>query len=76
MAAIPLVVIVGLFVASGVTVMIVLGVVIAVIGIVLLSAVLTSLNAIFQTALYLYATSGQVPSDFAGTSLSNTFTQK
>ncbi len=75
-AALPLIVVVGLFVASGVTVMIVLGVIIAVVGIVLLSAVLTSLNAIFQTALYLYATTGQVPSDFAGTNLSNTFTQK
>ncbi|NOX28888.1 MAG: hypothetical protein GXP35_02370 [Actinobacteria bacterium] len=75
-AAIPLILVVVLLFATGMTVLIVLAVIIAVIGVVALSAVLTSLNAIFQTALYMYATTGQTPSDFDGTSLANSFGQK
>lgn len=75
-AVIPLVIVVALLIATGVTALIVVGVVIAVVGVVLLSAVLTSLNAIFQTALYLYATTGRVPSDFEGSPLPNAFAPK
>ncbi len=75
-AFIPLAIVVVLLAATGITAMIVLAVIVAVVGIVLLSAVLTSLNAIFQTALYLYATTGTVPSDFAGSSLPNSFAPK
>ena len=75
-AFIPLAIVVVLLAATGITAMIVLAVIVAVVGIVLLSAVLTSLNAIFQTALYLYATTGTVPSDFVGSSLPNSFAPK
>ncbi|MDW3217480.1 MAG: DUF6159 family protein [Acidimicrobiales bacterium] len=51
----------------------ILGIVIAVFYVALVIVVMTALNAVFQTALYLYATSGTVPSDFAGSNLRNTF---
>jgi hypothetical protein len=68
--------VVALFVATGVTVLIVLGVIIAVIGIILLSVVMSALTAIFQTALYMYATTGETPSAFRGTSLADSFRNK
>ena len=41
-----------------------LGLLIAVVGIIGVSVVLSALNAIFQTALYHYANTGSVPGDY------------
>ncbi|MEM7141615.1 MAG: DUF6159 family protein [Actinomycetota bacterium] len=49
------------------------GIVIAVLYIALVVVVMTALNAVFQTALYLYASSGTVPVDFADSNLRNSF---
>ena len=38
--------------------------------------VLTALNAVFQTALYLYATTGAVPQGYEGSNLRNSFERK
>ena len=35
--------------------------------------VLTALSAVFQTALYLYATTGSVPAGFEGSNLRGSF---
>lgn len=75
-AAIPIILVVVACLATGVTALIVLGIIVAVLGAILLNSVLTALNAIFQTALYMYATTGSVPSDFAGTNLASSFEQK
>lgn len=75
-AALPLLLIVGLLVASGSTVLTVVGIAIAVVGFALISVVMTALNAIFQTALYMYATTGETPADFRGTGLPNSFERK
>ena len=73
---IPAVVIAGLFIASGVTALAVVGVLAAVAWVALVVVVLTALNAIFQTALYMYATTGSVPSGFEATSLPQAFGHK
>ncbi|MEZ5281610.1 MAG: DUF6159 family protein [Acidimicrobiales bacterium] len=73
LAALPLLVIVALLVSSGSTALLVVGIVIAVVGFALISVVMTALNAIFQTALYMYATTGETPSAFRGTGLPQTF---
>lgn len=73
---IPAAVVAGLFIASGSTVLTVVGVVAAVAWIAVVMVVLTALNAIFQTALYLYATTGSTPSGFEQAALSQTFVPK
>ena len=73
---IPAVIVAGLFIASGVTALAVVGVVAAVAWVALVVVVLTALNAIFQTALYMYATSGTQPSGFESTSLPQAFGHK
>ncbi|MDH3309014.1 MAG: DUF6159 family protein, partial [Acidimicrobiia bacterium] len=75
-AFLPLALIVFLGVASGVTAVIVTTIVIAVVALILVSITLSTLSGIFQTALYLYATSGVVPDAFAGTNLATAFRPK
>lgn len=50
--------------------------IVAVLWVIAVAVVLTAMNAVFQTALYLYATQGSVPSGFAGTDFTNSFGQK
>ncbi|MDE0834551.1 MAG: DUF6159 family protein [Acidimicrobiales bacterium] len=52
----------------------VVGILLAVPYLALVVVVLTALNAVFQTALYLYATTGSVPADFDDSNLQNSFT--
>ena len=73
---IPAAVVAGLFIASGVAVLAVVGLIVAVAWIALVVVVMTALNAIFQTALYLYATTGSLPSGFEQAPLAQTFTHK
>jgi len=50
--------------------------IVAVLWIIGVAVVLTAMNAVFQTALYLYATEGSIPSGFEGTSLTSSFGPK
>jgi hypothetical protein len=49
------------------------GILVSVIWIALVVVVMTALNAIFQTALYMYATTGSMPTGFETTDLRQTF---
>ena len=51
----------------------VLGILVAVPYLALVVVVLTALNAVFQTALYLYATTGSVPTEFDDSNLQASF---
>jgi hypothetical protein len=62
----------GLAIAAGGPVLIA-GILVAVVWIALVVVVMTALNAIFQTALYLYATTGSMPTGFETTDLRQTF---
>ena len=73
---IPAAVVAGLFIASGVGALVVVGVVAAGAWVALVTVVMTALNAVFQTALYLYATTGTLPAGFEQAPLSQTFVQK
>ncbi len=72
----PAALVAGLFIASGWTVLMVVGVIAGAAWVALVVVVLTALNAIFQTALYLYATTGMPPSGFEQAPLAQTFTHK
>jgi hypothetical protein len=52
------------------------GIAVAVAYVAVVIVVLTALNAVFQTALYVYATTGSVPVGYEGSSLRDSFTQK
>ena len=52
------------------------GIVIGVVWIAVVVVVMTALNAVFQAALYLYATSGMAPSGFEGSSLGESFRRR
>ncbi len=54
----------------------ILGIIIGVAWIGLVVVVMTALNAVFQTALYLYATSGMAPSGFEGSSIGQSFKRR
>ncbi len=54
----------------------VIGIAIGVAWIALVSVVVSTLTAIFQMALYLYATTGQVPSGFENSGLRDTFHER
>jgi hypothetical protein len=69
---IPGVVLGGLAVAAGGPVLIA-GILVAVVWIALVVVVITALSAIFQTALYMYATTGSMPTGFETTDLRQTF---
>jgi hypothetical protein len=72
----PGVVVAGLFIASGWTVLMVIGLIAGAAWVAVVVVVLTALNAIFQTALYLYATTGMLPSGFEQAPLAQTFAHK
>ena len=72
----PAAVVAGLFIASGWTVLMVIGVIAGAAWVVVVVVVITALNAIFQTALYLYATTGMPPSGFEQAPLAQTFVHK
>ena len=61
---------------SGVPALAVLGIVVAVIWVAVLTVVLTALSAVFQTALYLYAVTGVLPSGFQGAQIKQVFKQR
>ena len=75
LAIIPAVIVVAIMGSLG-GVALAVGIVIAVAYIALVVVVLTALNAIFQTALYLYATSGTVPAGFESSNLRNSFSRR
>ena len=72
----PAAVVAGLFIASGWTVLMAVGLIAGAAWVAVVVVVLTALNAIFQTALYLYATTGMPPSGFEQAPLAQTFTHK
>lgn len=63
-ATIPFILVAVAAMASGSDVIVAVGVLIAVVGIIGVSVVMAALNAIFQTALYHYASSGSVPGGY------------
>ena len=73
---IPAAVLAGVFIASGSGVLAAVGIIIAVTWLAVVMVVLTALNAIFQTALYLYATTGVLPLGFEQAPLAQTFVHK
>ncbi|MEZ5247571.1 MAG: DUF6159 family protein [Acidimicrobiales bacterium] len=74
-AMIPAVIVVALTGALGGPAL-VAGIVIAVFYVALVIVVLTALNAVFQTALYLYATTGAVPAGYENSNLRGSFSRK
>ncbi len=52
------------------------GIAIGVVWIAVVVVVMTALNAVFQAALYLYATSGMAPSGFEGSSIGESFRRR
>ncbi len=74
-AAIPGILIFALGASAG-GVGAVVGIGIGVVWIALVSVVISTLTAIFQMALYLYATTGQVPMGFESSGINDTFHQK
>lgn len=54
----------------------IVGIAIGVVWIAVVVVVMTALNAVFQAALYLYATSGMVPSGFEGSSIGESFSRR
>ena len=52
------------------------GIAIGVVWIAVVVVVMTALNAVFQAALYLYATSGMTPSGFEGSSIGESFSRR
>ena len=75
-AIVPAVLVAGLLVASGVTVLAVVGVVAAVVWIAGVVVVLSALGAVFQTALYHYAATETLVPGFEGTSLATSFASR
>lgn len=75
-ALIPALVVGGLAIASGVTILAIIGVVAAVLYIAAVVVVLSALGAIFQTALYHYAATETIVPGFEGTSLATSFEAK
>ncbi len=73
---IPALLIGGAMVASGSTALAIVGIAIAVVWIALALIVMSALGAIFQTALYMYATTGQSPEGFENAGLSQSFGHK
>ncbi len=72
----PAVAVAALFIASGWQVLMAVGLIAAAAWVGLVVVVLTALNAIFQTALYLYATTGTAPAGFEQAPLAQTFVHK
>jgi hypothetical protein len=75
LAMIPAVLVIALTGALG-GVALAAGIVVAVLYVALVVVVMTALNAVFQTALYLYATTGSVPNGYENSSLRNSFSRR
>jgi len=75
-AVLPAVIVVVVAGASGVAAFIVVAIIAAVAWIATVMVVLTALNAVFQTALYMYATTGSVPSGFESSPLPQAFERR
>ncbi len=73
---IPALLIGGALVASGSTALAIVGIATAVVWIALALVVMSALGAIFQTALYMYATTGQSPEGFENAGLAQSFGHK
>ena len=73
---IPAAIVAGLFIASGWQLLMAIGIIVAAAWVAVVLVVLTALNAVFQTALYLYATTGAAPSGFEQAPLEQTFVHK
>ena len=71
-AIVPVVVLVAIGAALG-SVALVATIIVAVVWVAIVVVVMTALNAVFQTALYLYATTGTLPAGFEGADLRATF---
>jgi hypothetical protein len=71
-AALPAVALFAIGAALGTVGLVLLGAV-AVVWLVITSTVLAALNGIYRTALYRFATSGEVPPDFAGSDFQGAF---
>ncbi len=63
-ATLPFILIAFLAMSSGTGAIAAVGVLVAVVGVIGVSVVMAALNAIFQTALYHYASSGSVPGEY------------
>ncbi|MCY3576286.1 MAG: DUF6159 family protein [bacterium] len=74
-AAIPGIIIIAIGASAG-SVGAVIGVTIGFAWIALVSVVVSTLTAIFQMALYIYATTGQVPMGFEQSGISDTFNER
>ncbi len=74
-AAIPGIIIIAIGASAG-SAGAIIGVTIGFAWIALVSVVISTLTAIFQMALYLYATTGQVPMGFEQSGLSDTFNER
>jgi hypothetical protein len=74
-AVLPAIALIAIGAALGTAGLIVLGAV-GVIWLVIASTVLAALNGIYRTALYRFATTGEVPQDFAGTDFHGAFRPK
>ena len=75
LAVLPAILLMVLFGSLG-GVGLIVGVAIGVLWIALVVVVMTALNAVFQAALYLYATSGMAPSGFEGSSIGESFSRR
>jgi len=73
---IPAVILVAIGGATGVGAFLAITIIAAVTWVALVVVVLTALNAVFQTALYMYATSGSMPSGFESSPLGQAFGQR
>lgn len=75
LAVLPAILLMVLFGSLG-GVGLIAGIAIGVVWIALVVVVMTALNAVFQAALYLYATSGMAPSGFEGSSIGESFSRR
>ena len=73
---IPAALVAGLFIASGWQLLMAIGIIAGAAWVAVVMVVLAALSAIFQTALYLYATTGTAPSGFEQAPLAQTFVHK
>jgi len=76
LAMLPLILLVFLGAAAGSGAVLGVTVGLAVLGAILISVTMATLSGIFQTALYMYATMGEVPGPFVGTNLAGAFRPK
>jgi len=73
---IPAVILVAIGAATGVGAFLAVTIIAAVAWVAVVMVTLTALNAVFQTALYMYATSGSMPSGFESSPLGQSFERR